>query len=46
MHTSESKMLQDLDGASGGMNLYFADLSGRHKDKIKNLQDGEIVIDI
>jgi hypothetical protein len=35
-----------LDGATGGMNLYFADLIGPSKDRIKLLQPGEIVIEI
>ena len=35
-----------LSGASGGLNFHFARLTGPNKDKIKNLQPGETVIDI
>jgi phospholipase C len=36
----------DLASASGGLNLYFARLAGQKKDHIKNVNPGEMVINI
>jgi phospholipase C len=41
----DDNAVDTLDGGAG-MDLFFADLSGKKKDKVNGLEDGEIVVDI